>query len=66
MSTPKNSIESQLRTKCSILESQVETLEKKIMQQLPEKFTRNIDIDDLPFKIPAQWKEVEGIGKFPE
>ena len=66
MSIPKNSIESQLRTKCSILESQVETLEKKITQQLPEKFTSNVDIDDLPFKIPTQWKEVKGIGKFPE
>ena len=66
MSIPKNSIESQLRTKCNILESQVETLEKQITRRLPQKFTSSVEIDDLPFKIPVQWKEIKGIGKFPE
>ena len=66
MSAPKNSIESQLRTKCSILESQVETLEKKIDKSLPNKYKNFLEIDDLPFKVPAKWKEIKGIGKFPE
>ena len=75
MSTPKNSIESQLRTKCSILESQVETLEKKNSTlRIKEHIAKGLpairpisEIDDLPFKVKMdQWKEVEGIGKFPE
>ena len=66
MSTPKNSIESQLRTKCNILESQVETLEKKIDKSLPNEYKKNLAIDDLPFKISEKWKEIKGIGKFPE
>ena len=66
MSTPKNSIESQLRTKCNILESQVETLEKKIDKSLPHEYKKILEIDDLPFKISEKWKEIKGIGKFPE
>ena len=75
MSIPKSSVESQLRTKCNILESQVETLEKKnstlrikehIAKGLPPILSTGI-IDDLPFKMKIdQWKEIEGIGRFPK
>ena len=73
MSIPKNSVESQLRTKCNILESQVETLEKQnstlrikkhIAKGLPP--LTNANIDNLPFKVKIDdWKEIEGVGKFP-
>ena len=66
MSIPKSSIESQLRTKCNILESQVETLEKKIANRLNQRFKNDLEIDDLPFKVSTKWKEIKGIGKFPE
>ena len=75
MSSPKSSVESQLRTKCNILESQVETLERKnstlrtkehIAKGLPPILSTGI-IDDLPFKMKTdQWKEIEGVGKFPK
>ena len=66
MSILKNSIESQLLTKCNILESQVETLEKQIARRLPKEQTSNLEIDDSPFKSTVQWKEIEGVGKFPK
>jgi hypothetical protein len=56
MDTKRNSVESQLLTRCNILESQVEVLTKK----KPPK--------SLHIKNNAQvagWKEVTGIGKFP-
>ena len=59
MDTNRISIESQLRTRCNILESQVETLEKQ-KSNSPEKFVAN---DDVQAK---QWKEVAGIGRFPK
>jgi len=58
MDTNRNSVESQLRTRCNILESQVETLEKQ-KSNSPEKF---IAKDDAHVE---QWKEVAGIGRFP-
>ena len=58
MDTNRNSVESQLRTRCNILESQVETL-KKQKSNSPEKF---ITKDDVQVE---QWKEVAGIGRFP-
>ena len=58
MDTNRNSVESQLRTRCNILESQVETLEKQ-KSNSPEKF---ITKDDVQVE---QWKEVAGIGRFP-
>ena len=58
MDTNRNSVESQLRTRCNILESQVETL-KKQKSNSPEKF---IAKDDTHIE---QWKEVAGIGRFP-
>ena len=58
MDTNRNSVESQLRTRCSILESQVETLEKQ-KSKSPEKFVINGAIQ------AEQWKEVAGIGRFP-
>ena len=58
MDTNRNSVESQLRTRCIILESQVETLEKQ-KSNSPEKF---IAKDDAQVE---QWKEVAGIGRFP-
>ena len=58
MDTDQNSVESQLRTRCNILESQVETLTKQ--KSDPPK---NLVIKD---NIQAkQWKEVAGIGRFP-
>jgi len=58
MDTNRNSVESQLRTRCNILESQVRTLEKQ--KSDPPK---NLVIKD---NIQAkQWKEVAGIGRFP-
>ncbi len=59
MDTNRISIESQLRTRCNILESQVETLEKQ-KSYSPEKFVAN---DDVPAE---QWKEFAGIGRFPK
>ncbi len=58
MDTDRNSIESQLRTRCNILESQVETLEK----QKPKLFKNSFAEDELQTE---KWKEVVGIGKFP-
>ena len=58
MDPNRNSVESQLRTRCNILESQVETLEKQ-KSNSPEKFVAKDD-DKI-----EQWKEVAGIGKFP-
>ena len=58
MDTNRNSVESQLRTRCNILESQVETLEKQ-KSNSPEKFIAKNDTH------AEQWKEVAGIGRFP-
>ena len=58
MDTDQNSVESQLRTRCNILESQVETLTKQ-----KSKTPKILGIND---EIQAeQWKEVAGIGRFP-
>ena len=58
MDTDQNSVESQLRTRCNILESQVETLTKQ-----KSKTPKIIGIkDDIQAE---QWKEVAGIGRFP-
>ena len=58
MGIDRNSVESQLRTRCNILESQVKTLTKQ--KSNPPK---NIDVED---SVQAeQWKEVAGIGMFP-
>ena len=58
MDTNRNSVESQLRTRCNILESQVETLEKQKLNS-PEKLIAKNDTQ------AEQWKEVVGIGRFP-
>ena len=58
MDTNRNSVESQLRTRCNILESQVETLEKQ-KSNSPEKFITKNDAQ------AEHWKEVAGIGRFP-
>ena len=58
MDTNPNSVESQLRTRCNILESQVETLEKQKSNN-PEKCIAKDDDQ------AEQWKEVSGIGRFP-
>ena len=58
MDTNRNSVESQLRTRCNILESQVETLEKQ-KSNSPEKFIAKNDAQ------AEHWKEVAGIGRFP-
>ena len=58
MDTNRNSVESQLRTRCNILESQVETLEKQ-KSNSPEKFIAKNDAQ------AEQWIEVAGIGRFP-
>ena len=58
MDTDRNSVESQLRTRCNILESQVETLEKQ-KSKSPEKFVIN---DAIQAEL---WKEVVEIGRFP-
>ena len=58
MDTDRNSVESQLRTRCNILESQVETLTKQ-----KSKTPKILGIkDDIQAE---QWKEVAGIGRFP-
>ena len=59
MDTNRNSVESQLRTRCNILESQVETLEKHKTKS-PEKFAANYNSQAEP------WKEIAGIGRFPK
>ena len=58
MDTNRNSVESQLRTRCNILESQVETL-KKQKSKSPGKFIAKDGAH------AEQWKEVAGIGRFP-
>ena len=58
MDTNRNSVESQLRTRCNILESQVETLEKQ-KSNSPEKFIAKNNSQ------AEQWKKVAGIGRFP-
>ena len=58
MDITRNSVESQLRTRCNILESQVETLEKQ-KSNSSEKFVAR---DDAQVE---HWKEVAGIGRFP-
>ena len=58
METNQDSVEPQLRTRCNILESQVEILEKQKSKSL-EKFVINDDVK------AEQWKEVSGIGRFP-
>jgi len=58
MDTDRNSVESQLRTRCSILESQVEALTKQKLKTLK---TLGIK-DDVQVE---QWKEIAGIGRFP-
>ena len=58
MDTNRNSVESQLRTRCNILESQVETLEK----QKSNSFEKFVAKDDAQVE---RWKEVAGIGRFP-
>ena len=58
MDTNRNSLESQLRTRCNILESQVEALERQ-KSNPPEKFTVKNDAR------AEHWKEIAGIGRFP-
>ena len=58
MDANEHSVESQLRTRCNILESQVETL-KKQKSNSPEKFIAKNDAR------AEHWKEVAGIGRFP-
>ena len=58
MDPNRYSVESQLLTRCNILESQVVTLEKQ-KSNSPEKFIAKDDTH------AEQWKEVAGIGKFP-
>ncbi|MBT3514490.1 MAG: hypothetical protein HOB32_04230 [Nitrospina sp.] len=58
MHTERNSVESQLLTRCNILESQVEALTKK-----NTKPPKNLRIKDNAQE--GAWKEVTGIGKFP-
>ena len=58
MDTNRNSVESQLRTRCNILESQIETLEKQ-KSNSPEKFIPKNNAQ------AEQWKKVAGIGRFP-
>ena len=70
MDSHQKSIESQLRTRCDILESQVETLEKQNSYLLKE-LALNRANENLPFKVSqtvktGQWKEILGVGIFPK
>ena len=58
MDTDRNSVESQLRTRCNILQSQVETLEKQ-KSKSPKKLVIN---DAIQAEL---WKEVVGSRKIP-
>ena len=58
MDTDRNSVESQLRTRCNILESQVETLTKQ-KSKTPKTLCIKDDVQ------AERWKEVAGIGRFP-
>ena len=58
MDPNRYSVESQLLTRCNILESQVVTLEKQ-KSNSPEKFVAKDDVQT------EQRKEVTGTGKFP-
>ena len=75
MDAHQKSVESQLHTRCDILESQVEALKKQnltlrikehIAKGLPPLKSNEL-IDDLPFKVKMdEWKEIQGVGKFPK
>ena len=58
MDTSRNSVESQLRTRCNILESQIETIEKQKLKP-PKVLAIEDDVQT------DQWKEVAGVGRFP-
>ena len=58
MEANQDPVDSQLRTRFNVLESQVETLEKQ-KSKSPEKFVIN---DAIQAEL---WKEVGGIGRFP-
>lgn len=75
MDAHQKSIESQLHTRCDILESQVKTLKKQnstlrikehVAKGLPPLESNEL-IDNLPFKVKTDgWKEIQGVGKFPK
>ena len=58
---------SQLRTRCTILESQIEVLQK---QNADLKATITLlhpdKISSTDTKIKSGWKDVERVGKFPQ
>ena len=58
MDANRNSVESQLLTRCNILESQLETLEKQKSNSPEKLIAKN-------YLRAEQWKEVAGIGRFP-
>ena len=60
MDTDRNSVESQLRTRCKILESQVETLEKQ-KSKSPEKFVINDGIQAELWKEVAESRKISHI-----
>ena len=62
MGTNQDSVESQLRTRCNVLESQVETLEKQ-KSKSPEKFVINDDTQ-AEKKIVVKVGEKKEIGIF--
>jgi len=59
---------SQLRTRCTILESQIQVLQKQ-NEELKATITilhpDHISSTDENMKTNTNWKEVEKIGKFP-
>ena len=56
---------SQLRTRCTILESQVEILQKQNAELKATLTVLHPDEISSTDKNMKQWKEVEKVGKFP-
>ena len=60
---------SQLRTRCTILESQIQVLEKQnydLKATITILHPDNVSSTNENMKTNANWKEVDKVGKFPQ
>jgi len=60
---------SQLRTRCTILESQIQVLEKQnadLKATITILHPDKISSTDKDMKTNTNWKEVDKVGKFPQ
>ena len=60
---------SQLRTRCTILESQIQVLEKQnaeLKATITLLHPESVSSTDKNMKTNTNWKEVDKVGKFPQ